>query len=425
MNAIWMALAIVLFWGLFFWLLRFLSRYFPGFRVILFPLLWLAVAAGFQVFLPYAPLSWSFLQDGDFPRLFLAAGIALLLINVLFLAVFSLLGRERRELIIPPLLRKLILLVVYFIAFVIIIKGFYPELNLTGLLIGSTVFSAVVGLALQDTLVNFISGVTLTAEKSFRLNDWIRVGDKEGLVTEISWRATRIRTRDNNLLIIPNSVISREMITNFNYPVPLLREMVTVGVSYRVPPRRVKEALLEAAGRVKEALRNPPPSVRLINFDAYSINYQLLFWLSDFENVPEVSSQIRMEIFDVFRSRNIIIPIPSPIRDVFVYRDRPQSGSPGPRLRVLEGPRAGETVAISAEEVTIGREGGNTIVIPEAAVSKRHARLSRQADGHLLEDLESKSGTFLNDRPIHTHHLRDGDEIAIGNSRFLFEESRE
>lgn len=420
MNWIWMGLFVAAFWAAAFFVFRLLSRSYPALRIILLPLFWLALAGGLELFIPFSPPGWRFLREASFPGFFLAAGAVLLLINLALAGLGSALRREEREFVLPPLLRKLILLVVYFVAAVILLKNYYPALNLTGLLIGSTVFSAVVGLALQDTLVNFISGVTLSADKPFRVGDWIRVGEKEGVVNAISWRATRILTRANNLLVIPNSVIARETVVNFNYPSPVLRESVEVGISYRIPPRRVREALLEAAGRVPEVQGQPPPAVHLISFDDFSIRYRLLFWLADYENAPALAGQVRMEIYDTLRSRGI--PIPFPIRDVYVRRAREETGKAGPRLRVLEGPRAGETIPVPGEGLSIGREKDNTLVLSHPAVSKHHARIVLSPEGPRLEDLESKGGTRVNGREARSQPLRDGDEIALGLSRFLFEE---
>ena len=86
------------------------------------------------------------------------------------------------------------------------------------LLTTSAVGAVVVGFALQDTLGNLFAGLAIQIEKPFRVGHWIQVGDREGQVQEITWRATKLRTKDGQFLIVPNSVISKEPILNYSEP---------------------------------------------------------------------------------------------------------------------------------------------------------------------------------------------------------------
>ena len=115
----------------------------------------------------------------------------------------------------------------------------------------SAVGAVVIGFALQDTLGNMFSGLAIQVEKPFRVGHWITVGPFEGMVSEVTWRATKIRTKAGNLVVLPNAFISKEAITNFSEPTAPTRLEVEVGVSYSVPPNQVKAALAEA-------LRNAP-----------------------------------------------------------------------------------------------------------------------------------------------------------------------
>ena len=86
------------------------------------------------------------------------------------------------------------------------------------LLATSAVGAVVVGFALQDTLGNFFAGLAIQIEKPFRVGHWIRVGGREGQVQEVTWRATKLRTKDGQFLIVPNSVISKDAILNYSEP---------------------------------------------------------------------------------------------------------------------------------------------------------------------------------------------------------------
>ncbi len=122
----------------------------------------------------------------------------------------------------------------------------------------SAVGAVVIGFALQDTLGNMFAGLAIQVEKPFRVGHWVAVGSYEGLVTEVTWRATKLRTKTGNLVVLPNAFISKEAIVNYSEPAAPTRLEVVVGVSYDVPPNQVKAALIEAVANVPLALAEPP-----------------------------------------------------------------------------------------------------------------------------------------------------------------------
>ena len=109
----------------------------------------------------------------------------------------------------------------------------------------SAVGAVVAGLALQDTLGNFVAGLAIQVEKPFRLGHWIRLGEWEGEVAEITWRAVKVRTRDGNQVIIPNGELSKSALTNYSEPAAPTRVHVEVGAAYEHPPSAVKAAIHE------------------------------------------------------------------------------------------------------------------------------------------------------------------------------------
>ena len=118
----------------------------------------------------------------------------------------------------------------------------------SSLVTASAVSAVVVGFALQDTLGNAFAGLAIQIEKPFRVGHWIKVGDHDGMVEEVTWRATKLRTRAGTFIIVPNSVISKEAITNYSEPIVPVRFSVDVGATYAKTPNEVKAAMLEAVG---------------------------------------------------------------------------------------------------------------------------------------------------------------------------------
>jgi small-conductance mechanosensitive channel/CRP-like cAMP-binding protein len=189
------------------------------------------------------------------------------------------------------------------------------------LLTTSAVGAVVVGFALQDTLGNAFAGLGIQSEKPFRVGHWIRVGDFEGCVSEVTWRATKLRTKSGTFVIVPNNIIAREAITNYSEPAIPTRIDLEVGASYLSTPADVKAAILEALQQVHRVLSSPPPDSMLHAFDGSAITYRVRFWIADYEFDEEAKDEVRTAIFYAFGRRGIEIPWPI---EVGYSRDWPE-----------------------------------------------------------------------------------------------------
>lgn len=189
------------------------------------------------------------------------------------------------------------------------------------LLTTSAVGAVVVGFALQDTLGNAFAGLGIQSEKPFRVGHWIRVGDFEGRVAEVTWRATKLRTKGGNFVVVPNNIIAKEAITNYSEPQVPTRLEVEVGASYLSTPADVKAATLEAINQVPRVLKSPEPDVLLHSFDGSAITYRARFWVADYELDDETRDEVRTAIFYAYGRRGIEIPWPI---EVGYSRDWPE-----------------------------------------------------------------------------------------------------
>lgn len=220
---------------------------------------------------------------------------------------------------VPKIFRDIVRVLLVAIVIMFVLKtGFGVELG--ALLTTSAILSAIVGFALQDTLGNILAGLAVYVEKPFEVGDWILVGDQEGMVDFMSWRTTRIWTRDNDYVVLPNSVIAGGQIVNYNIPERLHREHFRVGVSYAAPPNKVKNVLLRV---VKDSVRygivlDPAPEVILVSYDDFSIEYDLRFWIRDYRRKDIIQDAVRSRVWYHFRRYGIEIPFP--IRNVFLRR---------------------------------------------------------------------------------------------------------
>ena len=178
------------------------------------------------------------------------------------------------------------------------------------LLTTSAVSAVVIGFALQDTLGNAFAGLAIQSERPFNVGHWVRVGDFEGRVTEVTWRATKLRTKAGNFVVVPNNIVSKEAITNFSEPTTQCRVEVEVGASYLTSPNTVKSAIAEALANSARALKTPAPDVVLGSFDSSAINYRVRFWIEDYERDEAARDEVRTAIFYAFARHGIEIPWP-------------------------------------------------------------------------------------------------------------------
>lgn len=178
------------------------------------------------------------------------------------------------------------------------------------LLATSAVGAVVVGFALQDTLGNFFAGLAIQIEKPFRVGHWINIAGSEGQVEEVTWRATKLRTKNGQFLIVPNSVISKDPILNYSEPTVPTRLEVEVGASYLTPPNEVKAAIHRAMANAPAVMREPEPVVILKAFGASSVDYAARFWIEDYGQDNLARDQVRTNLWYEFRRSNIEIPWP-------------------------------------------------------------------------------------------------------------------
>jgi small-conductance mechanosensitive channel/CRP-like cAMP-binding protein len=178
----------------------------------------------------------------------------------------------------------------------------------------TAVGAVVIGFALQDTLGNLFAGLAIQVEKPFRVGHWVTIGGKDGLVSEITWRATKIRTKAGNFVVVPNSVLSRDTITNYSEPTRETRLEVQVGAGYDVPPNEVKSVIAGALEGEPLIMAEHPPEVLLSDFADSWMTYRVRVWTTDFAADERVRDRVRSRIYYAFRRHGIAFPYPAQVR---------------------------------------------------------------------------------------------------------------
>ncbi len=163
------------------------------------------------------------------------------------------------------------------------IVGFVLGFELTGLLATSGMIAMIIGLAVQMNVSNIFSGMALNIERPYRTGDWIQIdGKEEGKVLDISWRSTRIKTRDECVILIPNSRAAESEIKNFNYPNDNVERWFFIYVDPKHSPERVKELLINAALASEGISHNPSPYSRFKGMEGSAVKYGVYYVVSNY-----------------------------------------------------------------------------------------------------------------------------------------------
>ncbi|PSP94102.1 mechanosensitive ion channel protein [Halobacteriales archaeon QS_4_62_28] len=169
-----------------------------------------------------------------------------------------------------------------------------------------------IGLAMQDVLENFVAGVFIFTDRPFRVGDWIEWDGNAGVVEDISLRVSRVRTFDNELLTVPNSQLTDDVIKN---PVAKdqLRLKFVFGIGYDDDIDTATEIILEEADNHEEILDDPAPSVRLVELGDSSVGLQSRIWISNPSRADFVKTrgEYVTAVKQRFDAEDINIPYPN------------------------------------------------------------------------------------------------------------------
>jgi small-conductance mechanosensitive channel len=196
---------------------------------------------------------------------------------------------------------SLVIVLFFFVATVILQEKVFAT---------TAVGAVVIGFALQDTLGNLFAGLAIQIEKPFRVGHWVRIANVDGQVNEITWRATKIRTKAGNFVIVPNSTLSKDTITNYSEPTPETRIEVEVGVTFDAAPNVVKATILAALQDVPLPAGSREPEVLMVDFAASAIVYRIRVWSTDFAADERLRDRMRSAVYYAFKRAGISIPYP-------------------------------------------------------------------------------------------------------------------
>ncbi len=221
----------------------------------------------------------------------------------------------------PGLLNKAVNVIIYVVAIAVILG--YFDFDITPLIAGVGLGALAIGLALQSTLSNFFAGVHLISDKPINVGDYIELDENtSGVIEDIGWRSTRIRTLTDNLLIIPNGKLAESNIVNYSMPVKDFSIWVPCGVAYESDLKKVEKVTLEVAKHIQQTVdggvKDFEPVFRYKEFGDSNINFIAVLRIEE----PFKRFIVRNEFIKALKERfdKEGIEISWPIRKIYNIR---------------------------------------------------------------------------------------------------------
>ena len=287
--------------------------------------------------------------------------------------------------------------------------------DLAGLVTALGVSSIVIGLALQDTLGSVMSGIALLFERPFTVGDWLEVGGVVGQAIDINWRAVRLLTLEQEMVVIPHKLISSEVIRNFTKPTPIHAERLQIGFSYNDPPNLARQVLKSTALETKGILLDPEPDVFTLAYADSAVTYEVKFFIRDYGDIEQIRERFMTRVWYAAKRNNLSIPFP--IRTVYNFHG-PTSQQKGLAKKFSESLQAipsyvpinreEHSVAPSASGISLQHFAAGEKVIRQGQMGNElyiivagQALMTRRNEaGEDLELLSLRSGEFFGEMSL-------------------------
>lgn len=232
-----------------------------------------------------------------------------------------------------PLMKSLTNIVLIIIATMVVLQMWGVQVG--ALLASVGIIGVILGFAFQDTMKNIFGGIALISDSSLKKHDVIRLETGEmGEVVEMTLRSTKIKTFDNDFLLIPNGMLANSRFINYAQPTHTIRILIPISVAYGSDVMQVKEVLLNVLRGRNDVLKYPKREVRFMKMGDYALEFDFLFYIADYKNKFTMIDQVTTDAYNALEAAGIEIPFPT--RTIYEAKHK----NPRP---VLHTPRTRET----------------------------------------------------------------------------------
>lgn len=209
-----------------------------------------------------------------------------------------------------PFIRRIVNIIIVAIA-VIIVLGYF-DIEVTGLVTTLGIGSLAVALAAQEALSDTISGFIIMFDQPFRIGDRIEILELDtwGDVEDIGLRSTRVRTMNNRMVIVPNSVIAKSLVVNYAYPNTEIRSEIRVGVAYGTDIERARQILVRAVEDVEGIDLGNPVEALFWEFGDSALIFRVSWWLNSYVDTRRMFDKVNTAMYNALNQAGIEIPFP-------------------------------------------------------------------------------------------------------------------
>jgi small-conductance mechanosensitive channel len=362
-------------------------------------------------------------------KIILAMALIVAIVRFLNYLIF---GRAEGKREISSLLRTVLSIILYIIAFAVIFQAQYPSINLGSIFAGSAIFGIVVGLALQDTLGNLFAGIALQADQPFQVGDVVSIPTRgNGVIESVSWRGVKIRTFQNKLLLISNSVLGKELIEvaprgNLN------ARLVQFSTLYANSPAKTAQVARDSVRSAENVSNKIRPVVRIRNLGDSGIEWEVKYWIEDYTKYNDTDALIRQRLWYAFQREKIEFAYPT--RTIHV-ETKPQETAFDEQLNAISerlssidlfAPLSDEEIERLAQLssarvyapgeaiVRMGQEGNSMFVVMRGTVE---VRVLQGAETRVLNKLGEND--FFGEMSLLTGEPRTATVVALGETEVL------
>lgn len=404
-------------------------------RIILFAIATVAVGLALYFYMSYLGYE---LPAGEhrnwrkLPILVLSALLGYLVARAVNAALFDFVFRFRRRQEAPTLVRNIFTLLAFTILFVLVFKYVYFDYDLGALFTTSALFGVIIGLALQDTLGNFFAGISLHADRPFQVGDVIVVTQQRltGVVESITWRAIKIRTFQNHIVLVSNSLAAREAIEvaprdNLN------ARLVFFSTIYTDSPAKTIHVVRESVRDADNVSDKITPIVRIRGLGDSSIEWEIKYWLDDYAKYNDTDALVRQRVWYALRRNGLTFAFPT--RTLHIERNLPVrpitaedqiadrlsavdvfSPLSTDELRQLAKATAGHVFAPGETLIRAGDEGSSMFVVHNGRVA---VQISDPGGPRTVAELTE--GNFFGEMALFTGEPRTANVVAIEETEVL------
>ena len=404
-------------------------------RIILFAIATVAVGLALYFYMSYLGYE---LPAGEhrnwrkLPILLLSALLGYLVARAVNAALFDFVFRFRRRQEAPTLVRNIFTLLAFTILFVLAFKYVYFDYDLGALFTTSALFGVIIGLALQDTLGNFFAGISLHADRPFQVGDVIVVTQQKltGVVESITWRAIKVRTFQNHIILVSNSLAAREAIEvaprdNLN------ARLVFFSTIYTDSPAKTIHVVRESVRDADNVSDKITPIVRIRGLGDSSIDWEIKYWLDDYARYNDTDALVRQRVWYALRRNGLTFAFPTrtlhlernvPVRPITAedqIADRLSavdvfSPLSTDELRQLAKATAGHVFAPGETLIRAGDEGSSMFVVHNGRVA---VQVSDPGGPRTVAELTE--GNFFGEMALFTGEPRTANVVAIEETEVL------